>query len=167
MGDEIAIPCLDDVIVFRRTFNEHVGHLRTVLRRLREDGIKLKPKKCNLFKREVCLLGRIVSKQGYTMGPKGVGAVKSLEYTKPKTIGEVRYLIGRLGYYCRYILNFFRIAKPLYDLLNVTNGPRSVNSKSGYLPSSTKIHWTLKQQESLETHSLDWVSYKSTHYGLS
>ena len=106
LRDEIAMPYLDDVIFFSRTFNEHADHLRKVLRRLREHGIKLKPRKCHLFKREVCFLGRIVSKQGYTMDPKGIEAVKSLKYTKPNTIGEVRHLVGLLRYYRRYIPNF-------------------------------------------------------------
>ena len=150
LRDEIAIPYHDGVIVFSRTFNEHVDHLRTVLRRLREHGIKLNPRKCHLFKHEICLLGRIVSKQGYTMDPKGIDAVKSLNYSKTNTIGEVRHLVGLLSYYRGYIPNFARTAKPLYDLLNTTNGTRTANSKSGHFPSSTKIHWTPKQQESLE-----------------
>ena len=93
LRDEIAIPYLDDVIVFSGTFKEHVDHLRRVLRRLREHGVKLKPQKCNLFKREVCFLGRIVSEQGYTMDPKGIEAVESLKDTKPTTIEEVRHLV--------------------------------------------------------------------------
>ena len=150
LRDEIAMPYLDDVVVFNRTFNEHVDHLRRVLRHLKEHGVKLKPQKCNLFKREVCFLRHIVSKRGYTMDPKGVKAVESLKNTGPTTIGEVRHLVGLLSYYRRYIPNFSRTAKPLYDLLNATNGTKQTNSRNGYLAASTKIQWTDKHQESLE-----------------
>ena len=61
----------------------------------------------------------------------------------------MRQLVGFLGYYCRYIPNFARLAKPLYELLNkpsqgVTpkNATRRPPDKNGQLPSGTPIRWT-------------------------
>ena len=93
LRDEICIPYLDDVIVFSESFEDHIEHLRKVLQRLRSHGVKLKPTKCNLFKREVSFLGRIVSKNGYYMDPKATSAIKAWKYTTPRTVGDVRKLM--------------------------------------------------------------------------
>jgi hypothetical protein len=107
---------------------EHIDHLRTVLQRLRAHGVKLKAKKCNLFQREVCYLGRIVSEKGYRIDPKNVSALKSLKETPPKSIGEVRKLLGLLGYYRRYVPDFSRLEKLLFDLLKDTGKANCVRS---------------------------------------
>ena len=53
LRDEICIPYIDDIIVFSKTFEDYVDHIRQVLRRLRAHGVELKPKKCRLFNKEV------------------------------------------------------------------------------------------------------------------
>ena len=143
LRDKVAIPYLDDIIVFSRTFEEHVEHLRTVLRKLREHGVKLKPRKCSLFKHEVQFLGRVVSGDGYRMDPGCVKAIEKLKEASPRTVGEVRQLAGILSYYRRYIKNFAKVAKPIYDLLTTTG-------KDGQPPSKTSICWGKEQQLALE-----------------
>ena len=108
---------LNDIIVFSRTFEAHVEHLREVLRKLRQHGVKLKPRKCSLFKREVRFLGRIVSGDVYRMDPESVKAVEKLKETLPKTVGEVRQQAGILSYYRRYIRNFAKVAKRPFTTL--------------------------------------------------
>ena len=122
--DDICIPYLDDVIFFSRAFERHVEHVRTVIRRLRQHSVKFKAKNCKLFKREVHCLGRIVSEQGYKRDPSNIEAVLSLREKQPRTVGEVRQLMGLLGYYRRYIPDFAQLARPLLDL-HLSNEPKA------------------------------------------
>jgi len=117
LRDDIRIPYLDDVVVYSKTFEEHLHHIRSVLQRLREHGVKLKARKCKLFQHEVKCLGHIVSAEGYQVDPSYTEAVTALKDGTPTTVGAVRKLLGLLGYYRKYIKDFARKAKPLYDLL--------------------------------------------------
>lgn len=114
---ESRVPYLD-IIVFSQSFGEHVEHVWTVLRRLRQHSIKLKSAKCKLFRRKFCFLGRIVSEEGYRIYPSGITAVTSHAQETSKTFDEVRQLIGFLGYYRRYIPGFSQTTKPIYELLS-------------------------------------------------
>ena len=151
----MCIPYLDDVIVFSKTFTEHVEHLQKVLHRLKSHGVKLKAKKCNLFKNEVSFLGRIISSSGYRMDPKATEAVQKLKGAKPLTVGEVRRIMGLLGVYRRSIENFSKIAKPLYDLLNgdKTKGRKLNKSMKGVnnqVPSRSAIQWNDEHANALQ-----------------
>ena len=94
---------LDDVIVFSKTFDEHVENLREVLQALRKKGMKLRVDKCDLFKKEVRYLGKIVSSEGYRPDPKDTSALQTLTEQTPQTVGDVRKLLGLTGYYRRYL----------------------------------------------------------------
>ena len=115
--DEMCIPYLEDVIVFSETFSEHIEHLRKVLRRLKSYGVKLKPRKCSLFKWEVSFLGRVISQDGYQIDPKATNAVTAMKNLQPRTVGELRRLMGLFGVYRRMSKTLHK-ARPIYDLLN-------------------------------------------------
>ncbi|KAL1276336.1 hypothetical protein QQF64_035959 [Cirrhinus molitorella] len=54
---------------------------------------------------EVRFLGRLVTKDGYTMDPADISPVQALKERIPKTVGKVRRLLGFLSYYRPYIEN--------------------------------------------------------------
>ena len=55
---------LDDVIIFSETLEVHLGHLKQVMERLRQAGLKLKPSKCHFVCEEVQYLGHVIAAQG-------------------------------------------------------------------------------------------------------
>ena len=48
----ICIPYLGDVLVYSKSFDDHLVDIQMVLKRLREHGVKLSPGKCKLFEGE-------------------------------------------------------------------------------------------------------------------
>ena len=58
---KICLLYLDDLIIFSKTFEEHVHNLGLVLTRLHEAGLKVAPKKCHFFQPQVNFLGHVVS----------------------------------------------------------------------------------------------------------
>lgn len=157
LRDEMCVPYLDDVLVFSSSFEQHIQNVRRVLQRQRECGIKLRPQKCDFFKREVCYVGRVVSAEGYKMNPKEVEAVQALKQEKPSTVREVRKLMGFLSYYRPYIQDFSRAAKPLYELLAKPKSEhkqrgkgKECHRKSAQLPPSHPIQWMTVHKETLD-----------------
>ena len=79
---------LDDIIVFSRTPEEHIHRLRAVFEKLKAAGLKLKPSKCDFFKKEINYLGHVVSEKGVSTDPKKIKAVT--KWPQPTTVTEVR-----------------------------------------------------------------------------
>ncbi|XP_038047480.1 uncharacterized protein K02A2.6-like [Patiria miniata] len=105
---------LDDLIIFSRTFDEHLSHLRQVFDRIRAAGLKLKPKKCTFGQEQVKYLGHIVNKDGVATDPVKVQIIK--DYPCPTKVSEVRSFLGLVGYYRKYIKDYCKIAEPLVNL---------------------------------------------------
>ena len=103
LRDEICVPYLDDIIVFSATFDDHLDHLRKVLRHFREHGVKLKPGKYKLFEREVLFLGRVNAKGGYRLDPSSLQPVLHPKESAPKTVNDVTKVMGFLNHYRRNI----------------------------------------------------------------
>ena len=151
MGDLNLSDCLiylDDVIIFSKTFEEHLERLDAVFSRLKEHNLKLKGTKCEFLKSHVTYLGHVVSENGIETDPEKTEAIRT--WSIPKTVKDVRAFLGFTGYYRRFIKDYARIARPLNDLLvgHCTNR-KSKTAKSK--KKRTPFTWTEKQQEAFDT----------------
>ena len=103
---------LDDILVLGKSFDEHVQNLSEVFEKLRMYGLKLKPRKCELFQREVEFLGRMVSKDGIRMTEKDIEKV--LDWPTPKSYKDAQRFMGLANYHRDFISHFSEYADPLY-----------------------------------------------------
>jgi hypothetical protein len=78
---------LDDVCIYSRTQEEHLEHLRLVLQRFKEEGLKLRLKNCFFGLQEMEYMGYIVSAGKLSVSTKKVEAVA--DWPVPKTQKEV------------------------------------------------------------------------------
>lgn len=123
---------LDDVIIFSSTFDEHLRNLEEILQKLSNAGLKLSPKKCQLFRKEVKYLGHIISSKGVMTDPQKTEAVR--DWPVPKDKHDIRSFLGLCSYYRRFVHKFAEIARPLHRLTENEQG----------------FEWTSKCQEAFD-----------------
>jgi len=115
-----ALAYVDDCLVYGDTFAMCAQNLRKVLQKFREGNIRLKPKKCELFVRQVTYLGFKISEDGLCPEDDKVSALR--EFPTPESVKDTRSFVGLLNYYRMFIPNFGEICEPLVNLTrkNVT-----------------------------------------------
>lgn len=102
---------LDDIIIFAGTIDEHLHRQEVVLKKLREQGLKIEPTKCQLFQDKVPYLGHVVSAEGVATDPEKTKAVS--EWPVPSTVSDLRSFLGFASYYRRFVPRFAQVAGPL------------------------------------------------------
>ena len=112
--DKFVLVFLDDILIYSRTKEEHLEHIREVLHRLRSEKLFGRLKKCDFFRTEVEYLGFDVSAEGIKPSLSKVQAI--LNWPTPKTVTDVRSYLGLCNFYRRFIRWFSELAAPMMDL---------------------------------------------------
>ncbi|KAJ8337414.1 hypothetical protein SKAU_G00386340 [Synaphobranchus kaupii] len=105
---------LDDLLVHASDFQQALANLTDVLAAIRQAGLRLNPKKCQLLRRETAFLGHIVSERGVATDPSKVAAVR--DWPVPGNVGELRSFLGLASYYRRFVRDFTTLASTLHRL---------------------------------------------------
>jgi hypothetical protein len=113
--DKFVVVFIDDVLIYSKSEKEHAKHLRVVLQRLRDHKLYAKFSKCEFWLKSVKFLGHTISHDGISVDPSKVQEV--MDWKPPKSVHQIRGFLGLAGYYCRFIPDFSRIAKPMTKLL--------------------------------------------------
>ena len=136
--EEWALAYIDDIMVLGRNFEDHMRKILGVLDRMREAKLTIKLEKCNFFQRKLQFLGHEISTEGIRPLKDRVKAIRDL--AAPKTVRQVRQILGIFGFYRRFVQNYSKIAKPITDLL------RNESKES-----RRSIEWTDEAETALNT----------------
>jgi hypothetical protein len=104
----------DDILIYSKSWEDHVRHVDKVLKLLKEKELYAKPSKCFFRVKEVEYLGHILSHEGVKVDPNKIKAM--MEWPIPKTLKNIRGFLGLIGYYRKFVRNYGRIETPLMTL---------------------------------------------------
>ena len=104
---------VDDIIIFSKTLQEHIQHLRQVFTLFRRAGVVLKPVKSFMGYPNVQLLGQRVDSFGLSTPQERLAAISKLRF--PQTLAALETYLGMTGYLRNYIPWYAQVARPLQD----------------------------------------------------
>jgi hypothetical protein len=125
----------DDILIYRKSREDHVRHVDKVLQLLKEKQIYAKPSKCFFGVKEVEYSGHIASHEGVKVDPNKIRAM--MDWPIPKILKKLRGFLGLTGYYRKFVWDYGRITTPLMTLTR--------KDSFSWTPEATKDFGQLKE----------------------
>jgi hypothetical protein len=113
--DKFIVVFIDDILVYSKNEKEHAQYLQIILQQLHDHQLYAKFNKCAFWLKNVSFMGHVISVEGIAVDPKKVQEV--LDWKSLRSVTQIRSFLRLAGYYCRFIPNFSKIAKPTTKLL--------------------------------------------------
>lgn len=112
---DFAVNFIDDILIFSKSYADHIDHLSQLLEAIEKEGFRLKFTKCRFATNSVKYLGHII--QDNTVRPVRDNLMSIRDFPTPKTQKNIRQLLGKINFYREYIPNSSIILEPLHNLL--------------------------------------------------
>ena len=114
MLDIFVVLYLDDILIFSRSAEEHVQHVRQVIQRLLENRLFIKAEKCTFHAPSVEFLGFIIEGGQTRPDPRKVKTV--VEWPQPANRKQLQSFLGFANFYRCFIRDYSKVAAPLTAL---------------------------------------------------
>ncbi|GKA85384.1 putative reverse transcriptase domain-containing protein [Tanacetum coccineum] len=91
--DRFMIVFIDDILIYSKSRKEHEGHLKLILKLLKEEELYAKFSKCEFWLSKVQFLGHVIDSEGIHVDPSKIEAIK--DWSSPKTPTEIRQFLEK------------------------------------------------------------------------
>lgn len=106
---------LDDIVVATKTLSEHMRLLKLIAERLTKANLTISLDKSRFCRKQVNYLGYMLTGDGVAIDNSRIEPI--LNYCRPKSVKDIRRLLGLAGFYQRFIGSYSKIVSPISDLL--------------------------------------------------
>lgn len=112
---DFAVNYIDDILIFSKSFSDHIDHLKQLFDAIKKEGFRLKFTKCTFASNSVKYLGHII--ENNTVRPLRDNLISIKEFPVPKTQKNIRQFLGKINFYHEYLPKSAVILEPLHNLL--------------------------------------------------
>jgi hypothetical protein len=105
---------LDDILIYNKTWAEHLQHIQQVLHTLRQHKLYANLEKCSFGMDRVHYLGYIIDQHGVHVDPTKIQVIH--DWPAPTTLTELQSFLGLANFYRRFVLGFSHIAWALSQI---------------------------------------------------
>ena len=102
---------LNDILIFSRSWEEHVKQIQQVFDTLRQHQLYLTMDKCSFAMNNIKYFGYVIEFARIHVDLEKLQILK--DWPIPQNIHELRSFLGLANFYRRFILGFSHIARPL------------------------------------------------------
>ena len=113
--DDFVIVYIDDILIYSKTYEEHLKHIRMVFDKLKEANLAIKLKKCKFCVPNIEFLGHVVGRDGLKPDPNKIKKMKELK--APTDLTSLRAALGLFSYYRKFVKHFSKTAGPMTELM--------------------------------------------------
>jgi hypothetical protein len=111
---KFVVVYFDDILIYSKSRDEHLDHLRAVFNALRDARLFGNLEKCIFCTDRVSFLGYVVTPQGIEVDQAKIEAIKG--WPVPTSLTHVRSFLGLAAFYRRFVKDFSTIDAPMNEL---------------------------------------------------
>ena len=109
---------MDDLLLFTPSKKAHMDKPEDLLKALRKNGLKISPKKCQLFRMELQYMGNtiFIKKRRVCVKPLHSRLEAIQKVKAPTTVKQCKSFVGMVNFVSIFCPELQRLLKPIYDL---------------------------------------------------